>query len=209
MEEAKVRSLAIFIYGLSTGLSRRKKLMSRSVSLSTILRNSAIALAFLSSGLTVSQTVAQTTAPAVVAPAAAPVAAPTAEVKADVKAPKATAAAGDHAMQGKVAYYGAKFNKRNTASGERFNSNRMTMAHKTLPFGTVVRVTNVKNKKSVVVRVNDRGPSTPDRIGDLSRAAAMKIGGIKAGYAEVTMTQVGKSKAKKSMKSGAKKAKKK
>jgi rare lipoprotein A len=186
--------------------------MSRSVSLSTILRNSAIALAFLSSGLSVSQTVAQTTAPAapaVVAPAAAPVAAPKADVKADVKAPKAAAAVGDHAMQGKVAYYGAKFNKRNTASGERFNSNRMTMAHKTLPFGTVVRVTNVKNKKSVVVRVNDRGPSTPDRIGDLSRAAAMKIGGIKAGYAEVTMTPVGKSKVKKSMKSGAKKAKKK
>jgi rare lipoprotein A len=189
--------------------------MSRSVSLLSVLRNSAIALATSASAIAFAQTTPQTAAPVAPAapaavapaPAAAPVAAPAATPKADVKTTKP--ADGDHAMQGKVAYYGAKFNKRNTASGERFNSNRMTMAHKTLPFGTVVRVTNIKNKKSVVVRVNDRGPSTPDRIGDLSRAAAMKIGGIKSGFAEVTLTKVGKSNAKKSMKSGSKKAKKK
>jgi rare lipoprotein A len=87
----------------------------------------------------------------------------------------------------------------------------MTMAHKSLPFGTMVRVTNVKTKKSVVVRVNDRGPSTPDRIGDLSRAAAVKVGAIKNGYAEVTLTKVakGKGKAKKAMKKGSKKVAKK
>jgi rare lipoprotein A len=175
-----------------------------------------------SAALATSFALAQTAAPAAVP--TAPVAAPTAPVAAPAAAPapaaskaeaKAAAPAGDHAMQGKVAYYGGKFNGRKTASGERFNASAMTMAHKTLPFGTMVRVTNVKTKKSVVVRVNDRGPSTPDRMGDLTRAAAAKVGAIKAGYAEVTLTKVGKSgkamkkgkmmKAKKSMRKASKK----
>jgi rare lipoprotein A len=163
--------------------------MSRSVS--TLLVSFAAAVA-----TTVS--FAQTAAPAAApTPAAAPVAAPAPAVAAPVAAPKAeakpAASAGDHAMTGKVAYYGAKFNGRKTASGERFNAGAMTMAHKSLLFGTMVRVTNVKTKKSAVVRVNDRGPSTPDRIGDLTRAAAVKVGAIKAGFAEVTLTKVGKS----------------
>jgi rare lipoprotein A len=171
------------------------------------------ASAVLASSFALAQTAAPAAAPAVAptAPVAAPAAAPAAP-KAEAKA---AAPAGDHAMQGKVAYYGGKFNGRKTASGERFNARAMTMAHKTLPFGTMVRVTNVKTKKSVVVRVNDRGPSTPDRMGDLTRAAAAKVGAIKAGYAEVTLTKVAKSgkamkkgkmmKAKKSMKKAAKK----
>jgi rare lipoprotein A len=97
------------------------------------------------------------------------------------------AAAGAEATQGKVAHYGAKFNGRKTASGEVFNSQAMTMAHKTLPFGTRVKVTNVANSKSVVVRVNDRGPSSPDRIGDLSTGAARKIGMTKAGVVEARL----------------------
>jgi rare lipoprotein A len=185
--------------------------MSRSVStlLVSIIRTSSLLTAALATSVALAQTAAPATpaTPAPTAPAAAPSVAPAAAPKAEVKA---AAAAGDHAMSGKVAYYGAKFNGRKTASGERFNANAMTMAHKTLPFGTMVRVTNVKTKKSVVVRVNDRGPSTPDRMGDLTRAAAAKVGAIKAGFAEVTLTKVGKSgkatKGKKAAKKAMKKA---
>ena len=104
----------------------------------------------------------------------------------------AAAPADASAAQGKVAHYGRKFAGRKTASGERFDPNAMTMAHKTLPFGTLVRVTNLKNKKSVVVRVNDRGPTQADRIGDLSAAAARRIGMTRSGVAEVAFETVGK-----------------
>ena len=129
---------------------------------------------------------AQTAAPA--APAATPAAA----------APAAAApekAASPAATDGKVAYYGQKFNGRKTASGERFNSGAMTMAHKTLPFGTMVKVTNMKNSKSVTVRVNDRGPSTPDRVGDLSAGAASKIRMLRSGVIDAKLEVVGEPKA--------------
>ena len=85
------------------------------------------------------------------------------------------------AVEGKVTYYGGKFAERKTASGQRFNPEAMTMAHKSLPLGTQVRVTNLGNQRSAVVRVNDRGPTTPDRVGDLSLAAARKIGMLRSG----------------------------
>ena len=72
-----------------------------------------------------------------------------------------------------------------TANGERFNPNGMTAAHRSLPFGTRVRVENKRNGRSVVVRINDRGPFTKGRIIDLSRAAAAKINMIKQGVAPV------------------------
>lgn len=105
-------------------------------------------------------------------------------------APAATAESSD----GKVAFYGRKFAGRKTASGERFNPNALTMAHKTLPFGTLVRVTNPKNQRSVVVRVTDRGPTTPDRVGDLSLAAANKLHMVKSGVIEAKLEVVGKGK---------------
>ena len=77
---------------------------------------------------------------------------------------------------GEASWYGPKFHGRTTASGEPFDMNRMTAAHRTLPFGTRIRVINEKNGKSVVVRINDRGPFAGSRIIDLSRAAAEKIG---------------------------------
>ena len=104
----------------------------------------------------------------------------------------AAAPADAGAAQGKVAYYGRKFAGRKTASGERFDPNAMTMAHKTLPFGTLVRVTNTNNPKSVVVRVNDRGPTQADRIGDLSAAAARRIGMTRSGVVEASFETVGK-----------------
>jgi rare lipoprotein A len=124
------------------------------------------------------------------APMVAPAPAPTRKVMISA----APAASGD-ANEGKVAHYGAKFNGRKTASGERFNVNAMTMAHKTLPFGTRVKVTNLANKKSVVVRVNDRGPTNPDRIGDLTTGAARKIGMTKAGVIDARLEVVGQAKA--------------
>jgi rare lipoprotein A len=124
-------------------------------------------------------------APAAPAAAAAPAAPANAAAKAAVKA-----VSGD-ASEGKVAFYGRKFAGRKTASGERFNPKAMTMAHKTLPFGTMVRVTNLKTKRSVVVRVNDRGPSTPDRIGDVTSAAATKLKMRRAGVIDAKLEVVG------------------
>ena len=79
------------------------------------------------------------------------------------------------AFAGNTSYYGSKFHGKRTASGSIFNMNSMTAAHKTLPFGTKVEVTNKKTKQSVIVKITDRGPFTPGRVLDLSRAAAGKI----------------------------------
>jgi rare lipoprotein A len=82
---------------------------------------------------------------------------------------------------GLAAYYSSRLQGRRTASGERFDNAALTTAHQTLPFGTRVKVTNEKNGKSVVLRVNDRGPTQPDRIVDVSRAAAQRIGFVRSG----------------------------
>jgi len=74
-----------------------------------------------------------------------------------------------------------------TASGERMNPSAMTAAHRTLPFGTKVRVTNKKNGKSVVVRINDRGPFGRGRIIDVSKAAAHRLGFVRAGVTRVCL----------------------
>ena len=131
------------------------------------------------------------TAPASAA-AAAPATAATAPAAKAAPAPE-KASSGD-VSEGKVAHYGRKFNGRKTASGERFNAGAMTMAHKTLPFGTLVKVTNLANKRSVVVRVNDRGPSTPDRVGDLTTAAGKKIRMTRSGVVDAKLEVVGMSK---------------
>jgi len=86
---------------------------------------------------------------------------------------------------GIASYYGGKFHGRKTANGERFDMNALTAAHKTLPLGTKVRVTHVKTGKSVVVRINDRGPFIKGRVIDLSRRAARDLGMIHSGLARV------------------------
>ena len=86
---------------------------------------------------------------------------------------------------GKASYYADKFNGRKTANGERFSNSRRTAAHQTLPFGTKVKVTNLRNGKSVKVRINDRGPFVSGRIIDLSKKAARKIDMIKEGVGNV------------------------
>lgn len=86
---------------------------------------------------------------------------------------------------GLATYYGDQFHGKKTASGEVYNKDDFTCAHRKLPFGTKVRVTNLKNKKSVVVRVNDRGPWVKGRVIDLSYAAAIEIDMIKDGMVRV------------------------
>lgn len=100
-----------------------------------------------------------------------------------VFAPAATA----QAVEGEASWYGPGFDGRQTANGEIFDQDAMTAAHKTLPFGTQVRVTYESTGESVVVRINDRGPYAHGRVIDLSRAAAADIGLLHAGTGEVTL----------------------
>jgi len=89
---------------------------------------------------------------------------------------------------GKGSYYADKFEGRPTASGEKFDQGKMTAAHRTLPFGTKVKVTNVANGRSVTVTVNDRGPFAAGRIIDVSKKAANKLGMVNAGVANVKIS---------------------
>jgi len=88
---------------------------------------------------------------------------------------------------GKASFYADKFNGRKTASGERFSNRKKTAAHKTLPFGTKVTVTNMRNGRSVKVRINDRGPFVAGRSIDLSKKAARKIGMVGEGVGNVKL----------------------
>jgi rare lipoprotein A len=92
--------------------------------------------------------------------------------------------------EGWASYYGAELAGNRTASGERFNPAALTAAHRTLPMGTMLKVTNIANGKSVIVRINDRGPFVKSRIIDISRGAAEKIAMIRSGTARVTLEQV-------------------
>lgn len=94
------------------------------------------------------------------------------------------------AMTGLAAYYNSRLHGRRTASGERFDNNAMTTAHPSLPFGTRVRVTNLKNNRAVVLRVNDRGPTQPGRVVDVTRRAARQLGFLKQGMTEVRLEVV-------------------
>ena len=92
--------------------------------------------------------------------------------------------------EGQASWYGAKHHGRKTASGERFDQNALTAAHRTLPFGTRVRVTNLRNDKSVVVRINDRGPYAKKRIIDLSKKAAEQLDMLRDGVVPVRVERL-------------------
>ncbi len=100
---------------------------------------------------------------------------------------------GRSTLSGNISWYGPGFNGKKTASGEIFDMNKLTCAHKTLPFGTRVLVENPKTGKSVIVKVNDRGPYAKGRIFDLSRGAAQKLGILLGGvtYVECTILPKG------------------
>ncbi|WP_017664139.1 septal ring lytic transglycosylase RlpA family protein [Porphyrobacter sp. AAP82] len=109
----------------------------------------------------------------------------------ETAAPDAPSAPRDTLVgRGSASYYAARFDGRRTASGERFDSAAMTAAHRTLPFGTRVRVTNLANGRSVIVRINDRGPFTRGRMIDVSRAAASELGLVARGHGMVELALV-------------------
>ena len=91
------------------------------------------------------------------------------------------------AQAGMASFYHDSFNGRRTASGTRYNKGALSAAHKTLPLGTQVRVTDSRSGRSVVVRINDRGPYARGRVIDLSRAAASEIGLVAKGVSRVTL----------------------
>ena len=93
----------------------------------------------------------------------------------------------EHELEGYASWYAGKFQGRTTASGEIFDTNEMTAAHKTLPFGTIVEVTHRERGTSVAVRINDRGPFVEGRVIDLSLAAADELGITAEGIAPVTL----------------------
>ncbi len=95
--------------------------------------------------------------------------------------------------RGLASWYGERYHGRTTANGERFNMNAMTAAHRSLPFGTRVEVTNLLNGRSVVVRINDRGPFIAGRIIDLSRRGAERLGFLNKGLADVRVVAIGSS----------------
>ena len=160
--------------------------MSTRASLSAILTICGLAVAMS----TQAQTPAAPVPAAAPAPAATPVPAP---APAPVAAPAATMAG----MDGLAAYYSDRLNGRKTASGQVFDQQKLTAAHQTLPFGTMVKVTNTKNGRSVVVRINDRGPTQAGRVIDLSHAAASKLGMLRSGLVPAKLEVVKEAPAKK------------
>ena len=92
--------------------------------------------------------------------------------------------------EGQASYYGARHHGNKTASGERFDQNALTAAHRSLPFGSRVQVTNLRNDKTVVVRINDRGPYAKKRIIDLSQKAAEQLDMLRDGVVPVRVEQL-------------------
>ena len=98
-----------------------------------------------------------------------------------------TGAAARELERGRASWYGGQFHGRRTASGENYDKYALTAAHKTLPFGTIVRVRSLILGREVDVRINDRGPFAPGRVIDVSQAAAEALGLMSAGVAEVSL----------------------
>jgi rare lipoprotein A len=101
--------------------------------------------------------------------------------------PPAAPAGSGYREEGLASWYGEPYHGRQTASGPRYDMNEMTAAHRTLPFGTLVRVTNLENGRHATVLINDRGPFVDGRIIDLSRAAAEAVGSIGPGVVRVRL----------------------
>ena len=104
--------------------------------------------------------------------------------------PTATAEAAG-VITGTASWYGKELHGRRTASGEAFDMNKLTAAHRTLAFGTRVEVTNLSNGRRTTVTINDRGPSKKERVIDVSQRAALELGMLNAGLAQVSLRVVG------------------
>jgi rare lipoprotein A len=97
-------------------------------------------------------------------------------------------------IKGKVSYYANKFHGRKTASGKRFDNTKLTCAHKTLPFGTLLKIINPIDGRFVIVEVIDRGPYIKKRVVDLSRSAFLKIGSLEKGILNVEIEKIDRKK---------------
>ena len=126
-------------------------------------------------------------APPTPVPTVPPPAAPQPTVPTPPAPPSSGGASVSTPQRGRISTYGNDLAGRKTASGEPFDPTALTMAHRTLPFGTHVRVTNLENQRSVEVVVNDRGPFASGRIADLSEAAARRIGMVADGVVEALL----------------------
>ncbi|WP_234274484.1 septal ring lytic transglycosylase RlpA family protein [Billgrantia zhangzhouensis] len=101
---------------------------------------------------------------------------------------RSSAPSGWNGEQGQASFYADRYHGRRTASGETHDRNALTAAHRSLPFGTRVRVTRLDNGRETVVRINDRGPFVRGRVIDLSRRAAEELGMLRQGVAEVRLS---------------------
>lgn len=144
---------------------------------------------FLSVGCAARRHVSATTPPAP-APAPTPTTAPPSPSARHPKTPPTPAPAG-YTEEGNASWYGKPFHGRRASNGEIYDMNQLTAAHRTLPFETMVRVTNLNNGKSTTVRITDRGPFVENRIIDLSRAAAQEIDSIGPGVVPVRLEVLG------------------
>jgi rare lipoprotein A len=146
---------------------------------------------FLSIGCAAKRPVAATTPPAPApAPVPTPTNAPPSPSARHPKTPPAPAPAG-YTEEGNASWYGKPFHGRRASNGEIYDMNQLTAAHRTLPFETMVRVTNLNNGKSTTVRITDRGPFVENRIIDLSMAAAREIDSIGPGVVPVRLEVLG------------------
>lgn len=105
-------------------------------------------------------------------------------------APPPAAGTPVYRAEGQASWYGQRHHGRRTASGERFDQHALTAAHRSLPFGSRAKVTHLRSQRSVVVRINDRGPYGRGRIIDLSRAAAERLGMLRSGVAPVRVERI-------------------
>ncbi len=119
--------------------------------------------------------------------ALAPMALASSQMDALASSGRAALANHAHVQRGRISWYGADFAGRKTASGERFDPHALTMAHRSLPLGTIVVVTNDDNGRHVTLRVNDRGPYRGDRVADVSRAASRALGFQQTGITVATI----------------------
>jgi len=113
-----------------------------------------------------------------------------ARLSASLVPPRLNAIPRQEHQTGVASWYGRKFQGYTTASGEAYDLNRLTAAHPTLPFGTTIRVTNLRNRKNILLRVNDRGPHIGRRLIDVSWAAAKRLGFVHSGITPVRLEVV-------------------
>ncbi|MGX5220754.1 MULTISPECIES: septal ring lytic transglycosylase RlpA family protein [Pseudomonas] len=104
-----------------------------------------------------------------------------------IDSPRTSTTGAGYSATGNASYYGAQHHGKKTANGERFDQNALTAAHRSLPFGSRVQVTNLRNDKTVIVRINDRGPFARGRIIDVSKKAAEQLDMLRDGVVPVSI----------------------